>query len=105
MLKKPPPPPADWNGEDYAGMFAGKFNKFDRHKSLKARRSAESQAMATPKQRARKRKRTVRLNFRTTPQVNAMIEALMHEHGTSKTEAIDKAIEETFERMRRGDNG
>lgn len=78
---------------DYIGLFGNQVaqvpNFIDRH-------AAERKAAATPKQRARKRIRTVHIHFRTTPAIKGMLEELMAKDGISRTDVIDQAIEQAY---------
>jgi len=84
-------------GEDYTSAFSQMFGKtFGAPGHVTERHTAERKANASPKQRARRAKRTVRVHFRTTPEINEMIEGLMKAHGRDRTATIDNAIKLAF---------
>jgi len=87
-------------GSKFTGQFANLFSRNSgAHEHVAQRQSAERKAGATQKQRARKAKRTVRLHFRTTPEISAQLDKLAAAYDCSRTLALDKVIERAFAQL------
>ncbi len=76
-------------GMEVASLLTG----FGKSKSTtEARKKAERKASRSKKERKRKKVRTAQINFRTTPELAAVLSSLSKELGVTQTEVIERGI-------------
>ena len=84
---------ADDEGFDFAAAMQAQFTQTGPlASSTEARLKAERRAGMTPKQRAKRAKKPASLNFRTTDEIKAMVEAMVKKFGTDKTDVLERAV-------------